>query len=172
MMAVYLDGDDDLVREVESQGVDTSNGNHVVKAILANGDDRMKSKFESISSDISRGTMMHKLSARYWKQRRGADSTSQKQENVWRRLCAEYLSDTVEEKQMMHDFGLLFPQDSMLAPMATSSSRSLSRTFVPMHDSTMSKLEDEHHEDAGTVKTCACSPPSFFNCGTGGSKPT
>ena len=32
------DGDDDLVREVEANGVDTTNGDKVVEAILAVGD--------------------------------------------------------------------------------------------------------------------------------------
>eukprot|EP00927_Polykrikos_kofoidii_P002901 TRINITY_DN11158_c0_g1_i1.p1 TRINITY_DN11158_c0_g1~~TRINITY_DN11158_c0_g1_i1.p1 ORF type:complete len:1645 (-),score=343.21 TRINITY_DN11158_c0_g1_i1:112-4962(-) len=118
-VAVYLDRESDNVREVETEGVDLRDTEAVVEAILSAGDKKMVTKFDRVGSDISRGTMMHKLTARYWKQRKGIGGTSPKQENVWRKLCMEYLLDSVSEETIRLDFEKAYPpvhNDWMVIP--------------------------------------------------------
>eukprot|EP00929_Paragymnodinium_shiwhaense_P063269 TRINITY_DN3161_c0_g1_i1.p1 TRINITY_DN3161_c0_g1~~TRINITY_DN3161_c0_g1_i1.p1 ORF type:complete len:1982 (+),score=496.58 TRINITY_DN3161_c0_g1_i1:40-5946(+) len=119
-MAVFLNGQSQEVFEVENSGVDVKNGDQVVQAILAAGDEKMKAKCDKVGNHIERGTLMHKQTAMYWKQYNSDESTSTMQENVWRKLCRDYLLDDWSTAAIKRDFNVAFPDYlDTLAPEET-----------------------------------------------------
>eukprot|EP00929_Paragymnodinium_shiwhaense_P063272 TRINITY_DN3161_c0_g3_i1.p1 TRINITY_DN3161_c0_g3~~TRINITY_DN3161_c0_g3_i1.p1 ORF type:complete len:1788 (+),score=434.49 TRINITY_DN3161_c0_g3_i1:61-5424(+) len=121
-VAVYLNGQSREVSDIPD-AVDLRNPDQVVQTILAAGDAKMKVKCDKVGTHISRGTLMHRLTARYWRQQMQVGSTTQKQENVWRRLCRHYLADSCNEEILKQEFAAAFPPDEYLGVGAPPDSR-------------------------------------------------
>eukprot|EP00929_Paragymnodinium_shiwhaense_P063270 TRINITY_DN3161_c0_g2_i1.p1 TRINITY_DN3161_c0_g2~~TRINITY_DN3161_c0_g2_i1.p1 ORF type:complete len:1868 (+),score=480.55 TRINITY_DN3161_c0_g2_i1:49-5652(+) len=115
-VAVYLNAQSKEIFDLEQQDIDLSDGERVVSSILRAGDDKMKARCDKVGNDISRGTMMHKLTSRYWRTLLREGSTTPKQENVWRKLCREYLLDIMSEEDISKIFDGAFQSEDAPAP--------------------------------------------------------
>jgi len=108
-IAVYLNGQSQDILDMQTQGVDLSDGGKVIETILQAGDEKMKLKFDKVGTQISRGTLMHTLAAKYWKQTKTVQSTNPHQEITWRKLCREYLHSSRTEGSIAAEFEEVFP---------------------------------------------------------------
>jgi len=157
-LAVYLNAKSADVDELKTLGVDMSKGafagNHAIEKILDAGDGKMKAKFEKVSTQIGRGSLLHDLTSRYW--RRQKLGTSPKQEYVWRKLCREYLHDAVTSEAMKHEFCKSFPADD---------------EFIPTRDFERSDDEDGRFQQPTRhwlfdMFACAIEPQRRIQCAT------
>eukprot|EP00929_Paragymnodinium_shiwhaense_P063274 TRINITY_DN3161_c0_g4_i1.p1 TRINITY_DN3161_c0_g4~~TRINITY_DN3161_c0_g4_i1.p1 ORF type:complete len:1922 (+),score=477.26 TRINITY_DN3161_c0_g4_i1:213-5978(+) len=125
-MAVFLNGQSKEVFDLEVNDVDLRDGDKVVQSILDCGDAKMAEKCQKIGGHISRGTLMHRLTSRYWHKHNAEGSTNSHEENLWRKLCRDYLQDGSTEENMLKDFNAIFPKEVSLAmkPASTATTAS------------------------------------------------
>eukprot|EP00928_Gymnodinium_smaydae_P061945 TRINITY_DN458_c0_g6_i1.p1 TRINITY_DN458_c0_g6~~TRINITY_DN458_c0_g6_i1.p1 ORF type:complete len:1920 (-),score=455.95 TRINITY_DN458_c0_g6_i1:187-5574(-) len=114
-IAVFLNEQSDDMIELENDRQLAGNeeelprDHSIVDLMLAAGDRKMQKKFAKIGDEIERGTLMHRLTAQYWNRVKMEGSTSEMQENVWRKLCREYLQSKVSVESIKNDFEKYFP---------------------------------------------------------------